>query len=202
MSSRRTISRGSGLLSRKKSFADLERHAWARDSIEALASKGIVGGVGGQAFEPGRGVTRAEFAVMLVEALGLAGDTPSSFTDVKPGDYFYRAAGALRQNGISNGAGDGRFLPNAVISRQEMMTMAARALRSQGMLEAPEAGSPPEFEDFGQISAYAREGIARLAAAGLIQGNEGRIRPVEHATRAEAAVFLYRIYLYAGEAAE
>lgn len=185
-----------GVAFAKKSFADLDRYPWARDGIEALASKGIVSGIDGRTFEPSRDVTRAEFAVMLAGAMGFADDSAPSFSDVKPTDFFYQAVGVLQRTGIANGAGDGRFLPGAAISRQEMMTMTARALRLGDRLDSTAAEPVKEPEDFDEISAYAREAISRLEAAGLIQGYGGRIRPAEHATRAETAVFLYRIYDY------
>ncbi|HHY34581.1 MAG TPA: S-layer homology domain-containing protein [Firmicutes bacterium] len=49
-------------------FTDLQGYDWARDSIELLASQGILKGVGEGRFEPGGVVTREQFAA-LVERL-------------------------------------------------------------------------------------------------------------------------------------
>ncbi|KAF6623891.1 S-layer homology domain-containing protein, partial [Paenibacillus sp. EKM208P] len=52
-------------------FGDLPAGYWGKADIELLAAKGIVVGSIKGIFEPSRPVTRAEFAAMLVHALGL-----------------------------------------------------------------------------------------------------------------------------------
>ena len=53
-------------------FSDVPVGYWARQYIEALAASGITGGCGAGVFCPGNNVTRAEMAVFLAKALGLA----------------------------------------------------------------------------------------------------------------------------------
>ncbi|MEA4963324.1 S-layer homology domain-containing protein, partial [Lutispora sp.] len=50
------------------------------------------------------------------------------------------------------------------------------------------------FSDKGDISAYAAESLAELVREGLITGSGNKLNPHSRVTRAEAAVFLYRIY--------
>jgi hypothetical protein len=52
-----------------KTFADLEDAEWAKTSVEALASKGIVSGTSEDAFSPSDGITRADYIMWLVNAL-------------------------------------------------------------------------------------------------------------------------------------
>lgn len=47
-----------------KSFDDVTTH-WGKEAIEALASRGVVNGVGDDAFNPEGKITRAEFAQMI-----------------------------------------------------------------------------------------------------------------------------------------
>jgi len=44
------------------------------------------------------------------------------------------------------------------------------------------------------IADYAIDSIASLVKEGLIVGSAGKLNPLDNTTRAEAAVFLYRIY--------
>jgi hypothetical protein len=52
------------------------------------------------------------------------------------------------------------------------------------------------FKDKGQIKDYAKESIALLVKEGLMKGSDDKINPLGNTTRAEAAVFLHRIYTW------
>ncbi len=182
-----------------KTFADLAEHAWAKKPIEALAAKGIIAGISEQEFTPGAPIKRADFVLLLVRTLGLTADIGSSFSDVSPVDYYYEALGIAKGLGISEGAGDNRFLPQKEISRQEMMALTARALRIAGKLEG--SASPAglsRFHDAGDVADYAAAPIAELIGKGIIEGSDGMLHPRSSTSRAETAVMLYRIYNLGG----
>lgn len=182
-----------------KTFADLAEHAWAKKPIEALAAKGIITGTSELEFTPGAPIKRADFVLLLVRTLGLTADIGSSFSDVAQEDYYFEALGIAKSLGISEGAGDNRFLPQKEISRQEMMALTARALRIAGKLE----GSAPSadlsrFHDAGDVAGYAAAPIAELIGKGIIEGSDGMLHPRSSTSRAETAVMLYRIYNLGG----
>ncbi|MGF7050196.1 hypothetical protein J2T13_004721 [Paenibacillus sp. DS2015] len=70
----------------------------------------------GGSFHANAEVTRAEFATMLVKALGLETSSSTNFNDTK-GHWAADANATLRSIGIINGYGDGSFKPNQSISR-------------------------------------------------------------------------------------
>ena len=75
------------------------------------------------------------------------------------------------------------------------MVLAERALRMLKKLETHGADSDLDrFEDKSLIADYAIDSIASLVKEGLIVGSAGKLNPLDNITRAEAAVFLYRIY--------
>jgi len=76
-----------------------------------------------------------------------------------------------------------------------MMTLAVRTLERfrDFELKAP-AAALDKFKDRSDIAGYAVDSVAALANEKLITGQEGGLNPLGRATRAEAAVFLYRIY--------
>ena len=49
------------------------------------------------------------------------------------------------------------------------------------------------FSDVGSIAFWALEASARVTAAGLLQGTNGRLDPNGHATRAQAAQIVARL---------
>ncbi|HBN85875.1 MAG TPA: hypothetical protein DDZ89_18765, partial [Clostridiales bacterium] len=50
------------------------------------------------------------------------------------------------------------------------------------------------FKDKNQIADYAKDSIALLVEEGLTKGSNNSINPSGTTTRAEAAVFLYKVY--------
>ncbi|TYP54201.1 S-layer homology domain-containing protein [Thermosediminibacter litoriperuensis] len=175
----------------RKSFADVSdtSFGWAKDAVEALAGSGIVTGVDGTRFEPGRAVTRAEFVTMIVKALGLEPKTGEKrqFKDVEEGSWYEKAVYAALDSGLVNGYEDGTFRPDGSITREELAVILARA----GGL-AP-SGENPDFKDGKSISPWSRDGVAAAVAGGLINGFEdGTFRPKAAASRAQAAVVIYR----------
>ncbi|MBM7564946.1 hypothetical protein JOC55_001891 [Paenibacillus sacheonensis] len=181
-------------------FGDLKNVPWAREAIEALAAKGIIQGITKTAFAPGKPVTRADFLLLLVRTLGLEAASGSNasaaaFPDVPAGAYYGDAARIAQSLGIALGSDDGRFHPEAQISRQDAAVLIERAYRAAGkQLPAGTEASLSGFADAGKVAGYARSGVEALVAAGLLQGSAGQLNPLGSLTRAESAVLLYRLY--------
>ncbi|NUU60771.1 glycoside hydrolase family 3 N-terminal domain-containing protein [Paenibacillus agri] len=181
----------------EKTFGDIGRYPWARQAIEVLGSKGIITGITDQTFGPQSEVKRGDFVLLLVRALGLdtAAVSDSSFSDVKAGDYRYEALAIAKQLNIASGRPDGSFDPDASVTRQEMMTLAAKAIAAAGKkLPAGSGASWQSFSDAGQVAPYAQDSVAVLIAAGIIKGDGTRLHPLGVTTRAEAAVLIYNLY--------
>lgn len=160
-----------------------------------MYAMGIIQGTSEAAFSPDKNITRADFVLLLVRALGLQADGAANFADVRQGAYYYEALGIAKQLGIVNGVGGDNFHPKAEISRQDMMVMTVRALKSAGKWNGTEGSADLSgFSDAARIAVYAKDSVADLVREELIQGDGSSIRPMDAATRAEAAVIIYRIY--------
>ena len=177
-------------------FTDVhDGYKWADEAIGELYAKGIIQGTSGNTFSPERNVTRADFVVLMVRALGLKAGYEGSFTDVQPDDYYYEALAIAKKLGIINGLEDGRFDPRGDISRQDMMVIAARALEVVNKLAAE--GNKEDldrFADAAGVADYASAKVAALVKEGIVQGDGSSLHPNGTATRAEAAVLIHRIY--------
>ncbi|WP_181394746.1 LamG-like jellyroll fold domain-containing protein [Paenibacillus cellulosilyticus] len=177
-----------------KTFADMASYGWAQDSVEALAARGIVNGVSDNEFMPGKHVTRADFVLLLVRALGLTAEGGSTFADVNGNSYYAEAVSVASQLGIVQGKGGNRFDPSAEVTRQEIMTFIARALKAANIEYKRGASSDIQaFKDSGDVDNYAKESAADMVSSGIVLGDGDRLKPLAPATRAEASVMIYRI---------
>ncbi|WP_036695987.1 phosphodiester glycosidase family protein [Paenibacillus taiwanensis] len=175
-------------------FRDVQSMVWAREAVEFLAARNVVKGVDGNSFAPARSVTRADYIVMLVRALGLTAQHRSGFMDVASDKYYYEAVSIAKSLGITQGVGQERFKPNQAISREEMIVMTARALKQANRLDVaynPSVMSP--FEDAKQVNSYAAASVSTLVEAGVLTGSGNRLYVQRHASRAEVAVLLTRV---------
>jgi hypothetical protein len=104
---------------------------WARGYVAAAVKAGIIKGYSDNTFMPGRNVSRAEIATMLVRALGeIAPSVPVlMFTDLKsiPDWAFGNIARAV-DLGLINGFPDNSFQAAKEASRAEAATMIAKMI--------------------------------------------------------------------------
>lgn len=182
------------VLDRSVSFGDLQGH-WAKATIESLTSKLIVQGRKADAYEPEGHVTRAEWAALLVRSLGLnVSQEKAPFGDVKDGDWFAAAVGAAHKAKLVDGYEDGTFRPNQTVTREELAAMTARAIKYVGAKPADIRSDSESFHDSANISGWAGDAVRQAVKAGIIEGDDqGRFRPADSASRAEAATMLYRL---------
>jgi len=76
-----------------------------------------------------------------------------------------------------------------------MMVLTARALEeSKGLKILGDSTVLDQFSDKNDIAGYSAESLAALVSEGLITGSGDKLNPRANTIRAEAAVFLYRIY--------
>ncbi|MDR6551134.1 S-layer homology domain-containing protein [Paenibacillus qinlingensis] len=179
-------------------FDDLDSFDWAVEAIEALASAGIVNGTGERQFSPGAAVTRADYLVLLMRALGLQGtDRGEPFDDIEEGVYYAQPVTMSRALGIVQGDESNQFHPKASITREDMMVLTDRAMRvSKHLTVEGDQEDLTAFEDNAMISEYARKPVATLVKIGLVHGYENGVFPVETTNRAQAAVLIYHLQTF------
>ncbi|SFE40753.1 S-layer homology domain-containing protein [Paenibacillus algorifonticola] len=179
------------------SFADLEGH-WVQADIELLSNKLIVQGYSHSGFAPDQQVTRAEFAALLVRALGLADHKQAgSFSDVAQEAWYAGAIGIAQTAGLIEGFENGMFKPDAPITREQMASVIVRALNFAGQTPQSNAAALDTFSDRSAIADWALEPVAKLLEDNLIQGYPAAaFSPKEPTTRAQSAVIILRMLQY------
>jgi hypothetical protein len=179
-----------------KTFEDLGSVAWAKKAIGVLASKGIIRGISEEKYSPITNITRADFLYYLVRTFGVDAKIDGNFNDINSDAYYYKEIGIAKKLGITTGVGNNQFIPDASITRQDMMVLTTRALKKFKELKTvSDTKVLDKFSDKGDISGYAAESMATLVKEGLIIGSGDKLNPHSQTNRAEAAVFLYQIYL-------
>jgi len=92
------------VLQSDKTFDDIQEN-WAKEDIELLTGKLLIDGKTETAYEPGSNITRAEFATLLVRALGLEEGVlkEGQFKDVADTDWYAGSVAAATAENIING---------------------------------------------------------------------------------------------------
>lgn len=189
-----------GVVQSSVGFNDVTNH-WAKDSIEALASRFIVQGTGNETFEPNRSVTRAEWTAMLVRALDLSDkpDKAAAFSDVQVSQWFAGAIGAAAEAGLVQGFEDGTFQPNALVTKQQMAVTLAKAIALVKREQNSAVNSQQleaVFKDAADIAGWAKDAVVQVYDAGIVHGDsQGLFQPAKPSTRAEAATVLYNLLI-------
>ena len=134
-------------LTDRSGFADVEQGAWYNKAVSTMAALGVVKGYTEDTFAPHEAITRAEFAAICARFDTGTSDGESSFTDIS-GHWAESEIRRAAQLGWIQGDPDGRFRPNAPITRAETMTIINRVLNRlpeekedllAGMKEWPDA---------------------------------------------------------------
>ncbi len=176
-------------------FSDLSSES--RAAVEALASRGILNGVGNGRFAPEASMTRAAFAILMVRALGLTPSRSGTFTDVDNAAWYAPYIDTAARYGIIRGVGDGRFDPTGTITRQQAAVMTARAAVLCGMDTTLDNSVVErvlaELDDGGDVGSWARPSMAFCRQVGLLTPAGQRIEPQRAIRRGEAAQMLYEL---------
>ncbi len=168
-------------------FSDISGN-WAEELIKSTKGYGIANN--SSEFKPAKPITRAEFAVGLVNGLNLQNKTSDiKFSDIKDSDWYYSQVMIAASNGIVKGVGDGTFNPNATITREEAFTMLARTLNS----ESNDLKVLDKYTDSSNISDWARDSVALLLNKDIIKGRPEGLAPKAEISRAETVQLVNKL---------
>lgn len=181
-------------------FSDMSGH-WAGRTVSYMNKMGVVKGYdenGESVFKPDGKVTRAEFAVMAVNTLGIdllsyENADLSCFADMESiPAWAWKYVAAAYDLGIIAGRQETNglyFAPGAEITRAEAAAIISRLLPDK--LDT----SAEEFADSAQIPSWAVRAFKTLNNAGIISGYDDlTVKPNNKVSRAEAVTMLYNAY--------
>ncbi|MEG2199047.1 MAG: S-layer homology domain-containing protein [Anaerovorax sp.] len=179
-----------------KTFEDVKTHK-NQLAIESLASRQIINGKTDMAFQPDETMTRAEFATIVVKALGLMAEENSKFSDVKSGAWYAGYVGTANKTGIVKGKSEKTFDPQGTITREEAASMVARAAKLCGMETKYQVNAVRDtlagFSDYVKCSSWAREPLAFCYDKRILDREKLEILPKEEIKRCEIAQMIYNM---------
>ena len=165
-------------------FTDIAGSPFKPD-IEWVYTAGITSGCTATTYCPDGFVTREQMASFLARALKLSGTAPDAFTDDEQSIHEPNI-NLVAKAGIATGCAATKYCPTALVSREQMASFLARALKLAG--SAPDAFTDDEQSIHEpNINLVAREGVATGC------GNN-KYCPTANVTRGQMAAFLHRAF--------
>ena len=181
-------------------YSDMKGHP-LHHAVLSLTERGVMCGVSiGEStyFMPEKSVSRIDFLVMLMHAIGVD-DIPAVSSTGFDDDaeipqamkgYVYKARSMGLITGSVDKEGNYLFSPNRDITRAEAAVIVNNILG---------AGVPtvkPTFSDKDDIPVWAQDAVYTLSSMGILSSNNGEISATSSLTRAQTAQMLYELGYY------
>jgi hypothetical protein len=177
------------------SFTDVQKH-WGQPYVQLAAARGLVVGVGGGLYDPDKAVTRAEFAAMLVRALGRGTSTDTTaapYDDVKSGAWYFGEVSKAKEFGLLGFVKGKSFMPDQPLTREEMASVLAAVITLEKLSITKELVSLDGYKDIGNVTAGYLEDVRMMVKLKIMTGTGAdTFSPKGETTRAQAATVFIR----------
>ena len=173
-------------------FKDFDRNAWYADAVSAAVDNGLLYGKSSTIIDPNGDMTRAEMAAIINRSFGCYKATDiSQYKDVSKSKWYYKDVELAVQMGTYNGRSSSSMAPDAPITREEAMTVVARALELD--YDSYSKTDLSKFSDRNKISNWALPYVRAMIGADYIHGRGKILAPLDNITRSEFAQIFYNI---------
>ena len=175
-------------------FGDLDAGAWYHDGVHWALDHAVMQGVSDGSFDPEGVTSRAMLVTMLWRMEG----EPFAYydlryRDVPEGEWYTRAVRWAAFTGIVSGYSEAEFGPDDPVTREQLATILYRYAQTKGQGFTGLWAFQLDFDDAGQVSAWAQEALCWMTMRGVIQGTgDNLVSPLSGATRAQVATMLMR----------
>ncbi len=170
-------------------FVDVEEGAYYTEAVLWAYEEGITTGTDKNHFSPDNSCTRAEIVTFLWRAEGkpaVEGENP--FKDVEEGQYYTEAVLWAVQKGITTGVDESHFDPDAICTREQIVTFLWRA---DGK---PSVENENPFEDVEEDAYYTKAVLWAVDKRITTGVDASHFNPKGICSRGQAVTFLYRQY--------
>ena len=173
-------------------FRDFDRTAWYAEAVSAAVDNGLLYGKSATVIDPNGDMTRAEMAAIINRSFGCYKSADvSQYKDVSKNKWYYKDVALAVQMGTYNGRSNSSMAPDSPITRQEAMTVVARALELD--YDAYAKTDLSKFADEKNISSWALPYVRAMVGADYIHGRTKGLEPLDNITRAEFAQIFHNI---------
>ena len=173
-------------------FKDYDAKAWYAEAVSSAVDNGLLYGKSSTIIDPNGDMTRAEMAAIINRSFGCYKTADiSQYKDVSKSKWYYKDVALAVQMGTYNGRSASSMAPDAPISRQEAMTVVARALELD--YDSYSKTDLSAFSDRSEISNWALPYVRAMVGADYIHGRGKILAPLDNITRAEFAQIFHNI---------
>ena len=175
-------------------YADVPSDAWYAGAVDTITARGLLDGRPGDRFAPDSCLTRGELVTALHRLAGMpAAEAGAAFSDVSRSSDCYAAVSWAVGTGLVSGMADGRFAPDAGITRAQLAAVLHRCAALSGA-DLPAGSGIGTYADWRQVGTWCRDAVSWAVETGLLRGKSGNcLAPNDVVSRAEGAVFLRRL---------
>ena len=173
-------------------FKDYDAKAWYAEAVSSAVDNGLLYGKSSTIIDPNGDMIRAEMAAIINRSFGCykAADI-SQYKDVAKSKWYYKDVALAVQMGTYNGRSSSSMAPDSPITRQEAMTVVARALELD--YDSYSKTDLSAFSDRSEISNWALPYVRAMVGADYIHGRGKVLAPLDNITRAEFAQIFHNI---------
>ena len=173
-------------------FKDFDKSAWYAEAVSAAVDNGLLYGKSSTIIDPNGDMTRAEMAAIINRSFGCYKTADiSQYKDVSKSKWYYDDIAMSVQMGTYNGRSSSSMAPDAPITREEAMTVVARALELD--YDSYAKTDLSKFSDRNKISSWALPYVRAMVGADYIHGRTKGLEPLDNITRAEFAQIFHNI---------
>ena len=167
-------------------FKDYDAKAWYAEAVSSAVDNGLLYGKSSTIIDPNGDMTRAEMAAIINRSFGCYKTADiSQYKDVAKSKWYYKDVALAVQMGTYNGRSSSSMAPDAPITREEAMTVVARALELD--YDSYSKTDLSKFSDRNKISNWALPYVRAMIGADYIHGRTKGLEPLDNITRAEFA---------------
>jgi len=172
-------------------FYDVEKDNKYYKEIKYVEDAQIFSGTSENTFSPDDNITRAMMVQIIYNMNKTIHYGESYYTDVETDKWYNNAITWARFYKIANGRGDNIFDPNALITKQELVTLLYNYAKYKNYdVSIGENTNILSYEDAFNIAEYAYEPFSWACGAQIIETENSKLNYDSYVTRAEVAFII------------
>lgn len=171
-------------------FNDVTEDAYYFEAVNWAVEQVITQGMGDGLFMPDATCTRAQVVTFLwrLDGKHAPASVENTFADVEAGSWYGDAVLWAVEQKVTDGMGDGIFLPDGTCTRAQIVTFLWKYAGKSAVAE----GAENPFDDV-DADAWYMDAVLWAVEKGITTGlTETAFGPEESCTRAQIVTFLYR----------
>lgn len=173
----------------KLPFNDVNRNSWYYDAVRWVYEEELMVGLSDSNFGTNQSISRADFVTILWRGMGKQDVAiQNSYSDVDSNAYYAKAVAWATKCDIIEGYGNGTFGVNDSITREQLVSILYRCLKSY----EPDKSQLLKYPDYDKVSEYAVDAMSWAVEEEIVNGEgDGNLNPKGEVNRATCAMLVY-----------